>query len=96
MLCEDKSPRASNPPAVVGWPGDRTYCDCSVQGGHGCPLVGHLPHRAPIGWPYQVAASPVKMCQLESEGAGVSAVRSSWRENSSVPVGPVGDRRDEY
>ena len=37
---------------------------------------GHLPHRAPIGWPYQVAASPLKMCQLESEGAGVSAVRA--------------------
>ena len=49
-----------------------------------------------IGGEYQVAASPVKMCQLESEGAGVSGLRSSWRENSSVPVGPGGDRRDEY
>ena len=76
MLCEDKSPRASNPLAVVGWPGDRTHCDCSVQGGHGLPLVAHLPHLAPIGWPYQVAASPLKMCQLESEGAGVSGVRA--------------------
>ena len=76
MLCEDKSPRASNPLSLVGWPGDRTHCDCSVQGGHGLPLVPHLSHRPPIGWPYQVAASPVKMCQLESEGAGVSGVRA--------------------
>ena len=29
-----------------------------------------------IGGEYQVAASPVKMCQLESEGAGVSGLRA--------------------
>ena len=76
MLCEEKSPRASNPLSVVGWPGDRTHCDCSVQGGHGLPLVPVLAHLPPIGWPYQVAASPLKMWQLESEGAGVSGVRA--------------------
>ena len=79
MHCEDKSSRASNSPAAVGWPGDRTDCDCSVQAATAshwsvtCPC-SLLP--ALIGGPYQVAASPLKMCQLESEGAGVSGVRA--------------------
>ena len=76
MLCEEKSPRASNPPALVGWAADRPHCDCSVQGGQALPLVPGQPSLPPIGWPYQVAASPLKMCQLESEGAGVSGVRA--------------------
>ena len=77
LHCEAKSSRATNPWPLVGCSSDRTQCDCYEHWNTATWLVRLSQPWVLIGEKSQVAASRLKMWQLENEGARSGVGRNS-------------------